>query len=203
MRLDAQLDGLAQEREPGVLLQRAGEQPGLGEHLEAVADPDDRTAGGRELGDRVHHRREPGDRAGAQVVAVREPAGHDDRVDAAHGRVAVPEHLGLAAELLDRPHDVELAVRAGEQHDADPRAHAQRAHAARDRDRVRSITGLASSRWHISSTCVACGVGDRRVDARGGWSCAIETSLDVVVAERGERALHGRALRVEHAREGA
>ena len=35
---------------PGVLLQRAGQQPGLGEHLEAVADADDRPAGGRELG---------------------------------------------------------------------------------------------------------------------------------------------------------
>ena len=33
------------------------------------------------LGDRGHHRREARDRAGAQIVAVRESAGHHDRVD--------------------------------------------------------------------------------------------------------------------------
>ena len=37
---------------PDVLLQRAGQQPGLGEHLEAVADADDRTTGRREVGRR-------------------------------------------------------------------------------------------------------------------------------------------------------
>ena len=41
--LDRELDGLAQEREPGVLLQRAREQAGFGEHLEPVADADDGT----------------------------------------------------------------------------------------------------------------------------------------------------------------
>ena len=74
---------------PAFFCSAPGSRPGLGEHLEAVADPDDGAAGGRVLGDRVHHRREPGDRAGAQVVAVREPAGHDDRVDAAR-RVRSP-----------------------------------------------------------------------------------------------------------------
>ena len=38
-----------------------------------------------ELGDRRHDRREPGDRAGAQVVAVREAAGQDHDVGAARG----------------------------------------------------------------------------------------------------------------------
>ena len=73
-----------------------------------------------ELGDRVHHRREAGDRAGAQVVAVGEAAGHDDRVDAADRRVAVPAaSRPRAPSVLDRPLHVELAVGAGEQHDAD------------------------------------------------------------------------------------
>ena len=81
--LDADLDGLAQELQARVLLQRARQQMRFGEHLEAVADADDRTAGRREFGDRVHHRREARDRARAQVVAVGEAAGHDDRVDAA------------------------------------------------------------------------------------------------------------------------
>ena len=54
--LDPQRGGLAQEREAGVLLERAREEPGLGEHLEAVADPDDRAARGGELADRGHDR---------------------------------------------------------------------------------------------------------------------------------------------------
>ena len=111
--LDPEVDRSAEELEARVLLERARQQPGLAEHLEAVADADDRTAGAGVLGDRVHHRREPGDRAGAQVVAVGEPAGHDHRVDAAHGGVGVEQQLGLAAERLDRVQDVELAVRPG------------------------------------------------------------------------------------------
>ena len=46
-----------------------------------------------ELGDRLHHRREARDRAGAQVVAVGEAAGDDDRVDALQVAVLVPEQL--------------------------------------------------------------------------------------------------------------
>ena len=122
-RLDPQIGRLAQEREPGVLLQRAGQEPRFREHLEAVADPDDRAATSRELADRGHHRREAGDRAGAEIVAVREPAGHDDGVDSAHGRVAVPQDRRLGTEPLDRPHDIELAVGAGKLDDADPDAH--------------------------------------------------------------------------------
>ena len=108
---------------PAVLLQRTGQQTGLGQHLEAVADADHRTAVGGELADRVHDRREAGDGTGPQVVAVGEPAGDDHRVDAADGGVAVPEELGLAAERRDRLDDVELAVRAGEEDDADAWRH--------------------------------------------------------------------------------
>ena len=126
MRLDPQLDGLAQEREPGVLLQRAREQPGLGEHLEAVADADDRAAGRGELGDRVHHRREPGDRAGAQVVAVGEAAGHDHRVDAAHGRVGVAERARPRRRAASTAYATSSSQFVpGNTHDADARAHAR------------------------------------------------------------------------------
>ena len=40
---------------------------------------------------RLHHRREARDRADAQVVAVGEPAGDDDGVDAVEVAVGVPE----------------------------------------------------------------------------------------------------------------
>ena len=73
--------GRAQELEAAVLLQRAGQQAGLGEDLEAVADADDRAAVRRELRHRAHHRGEPGDGAGAEVVAMGEAAGDDDRVE--------------------------------------------------------------------------------------------------------------------------
>ena len=74
-------------------------------------------------GDRVHHRGEARDGARAQVVAVGEAAGHDDRVDAARRVVAVPQDGASTAERLDGPDDVLLAVRAGEQDDADSRTH--------------------------------------------------------------------------------
>ena len=81
--LDEDVDLAAHEAQRGVGQQRAGQQAGLAQHLEAVADAEHRTALGGEPRDRVHHRREAGDRAGAQVVAVGEAAGHDHGVDAA------------------------------------------------------------------------------------------------------------------------
>ena len=66
----------------GVAHQRAGQHPGLGEHLEAVADADHRNAAARRLLDRLHDRRAGRHRAGAEVVAVGEAAGNADEVDA-------------------------------------------------------------------------------------------------------------------------
>ena len=45
VEVDPEPHGLAQEAQPAVLLQRAGQQPGFGQHLEAVADADHRPAG--------------------------------------------------------------------------------------------------------------------------------------------------------------
>ena len=42
-------DRAADEAEPGVAHQRAGQQPGLGQHLEAVADADHRHAASRRV----------------------------------------------------------------------------------------------------------------------------------------------------------
>ena len=90
---------------------------GFGQHLEAVADADDGAAGGRNRAT-ASITGEACDRARAQVVAVREPARDDDRVGPARLGLGVPEHPGRPAELLDRPRDIELAVRAREQDDA-------------------------------------------------------------------------------------
>ena len=166
-RLDAQLDRLAQELQArrSSAARRAAAAPRMST-WKPLQMPTTGTARGRELADRVHHRREPGDRAGAQVVAVREPAGDDDRVDALRScRRRASSSSAVAAELLDRALHVELAVRAREQHDADA------ARVTRSTTSYASITGLASRRSHISSTCARArfGVGARR--RRAGSSC--------------------------------
>ena len=71
-----------------------------------------------ELDHRLHHRREPGDRAGAQIVAVGEAAGDDDRVDALQVTVAVPEQLGVA-DPLSGEQRVDVVTGAGEADDAE------------------------------------------------------------------------------------
>ena len=118
--LDAQVDVAADELEADVADQRARQQVGLGEDLEAVADAHDQSAVGREVGDRRHDGTETGDRAAAQVVAVGEPAGDDDGLDAAQVGVFVPEpHRFGAGEGGDGVPGVVVGVDAREDADAD------------------------------------------------------------------------------------
>ena len=58
--------------------------------------PEHEAALARELRDLLHHRREPRDRAGAQIVAVGEAAGDDHRVDALEVTVGVPQQHRVA-----------------------------------------------------------------------------------------------------------
>ena len=88
----------ADERERRVRPQDAREETCLAEDLEPVADPEHGAALVGELGDGVHRRREAGDRARAEVVAVREAAGEDDGVDPRELGLGVPDELGLGAE---------------------------------------------------------------------------------------------------------
>ena len=75
------------------------------------------------------------DRARPQVVAVREAAGHDHRVDALQVGVGVPEHHRLGAHQLDRARGIAVVAGAREGDDADPFAHAA---APRDGSRPRT-----------------------------------------------------------------
>ena len=105
-----QLGLAADEAQLGVAQQRPGQQPRLAEDLEAVADPQHRPARGGELRHRLHRRREAGDRAGPQVVAVGEAAGEHYCIDVVQGRVGVPERDRLTAcgiEVRDTPAGVE------------------------------------------------------------------------------------------------
>ena len=112
-----QVDLAADEAQVLVEQQGAGEQARLAEDLEAVADAEHRAARGGELGDRLHRRREAGDRAGPQVVAVGEAAGDDDRVDAAEVALFVPDQPRLAEQRAG-VQGVPLVAGTGELEDA-------------------------------------------------------------------------------------
>ena len=126
----AQADVAADEAEVLVAHQRAGQQPRLGEHLEAVADAEDQAAVRGVAADRLHHRRELRERAGAEVVAVCEAARDDHAVGAVQVGLLVPEELRLFAEdVLGDVQRVVVAVRAGK--DDDREFHVQCTTAAR------------------------------------------------------------------------
>ena len=78
--------------------------------MEAVADTEHRATVIGERDDRLHDRRELGDRADAQIVAVGEAARDDDRVDPLEVGVA-----GVASVRQGKVFDIELA-------DGDPTA---------------------------------------------------------------------------------
>src|SRR3954470_18020173 len=109
----------AAEAQVVVAEQRAGQQPRLAQHLEAVADPEHEAALAREGDHRLHDRREARDRPDAQVVAVREAARDDDALDPAEVRVGVPEEHRLA-HALGGELRVDLVARAGEADDSRP-----------------------------------------------------------------------------------
>jgi hypothetical protein len=99
--------------------QRARQQARLAEHLEAVADAEHRQAPAGALDDVLHQRRAGGDGAGAQVVAVGETAGEDDRVDVLQVVVGVPERDRLAAGQSHGPRRIDVVQRSREGDDPD------------------------------------------------------------------------------------
>ena len=108
---DAQMDLFADVLEAGVAHERAGEQAGLGEDLEAVADAENEAAVAGEALDGLHDGREAGNGAGAQVVAVGESAGDEDGVDAAEVFGIVPEKAdGLLGDFGDHVIGIVVAV---------------------------------------------------------------------------------------------
>ena len=191
--LDPQPDVAADELEVAVPAQHVREQPGLAEDLEAVADPEHGTARGRELAHGVEHRREAGDRAAAQVVAVREAARQHDRVRLARQLLLrVPDELRIGAERSERPGGVPVVVRAREDEHGDARPDA---HGSATSISKLSISGFASSSWHIRSTWAFASCGDGSVDLE------VDEPADARASDReaelAQRPLHRLALRVE------
>jgi hypothetical protein len=93
----------------------ARQQPRLEEHLEAVADPEDRTTSRRKLRDLLHDGREPRNRPCPQVVAMCEPTGQDHHVCATEAPVLVPNEFSVLAENVPgHVIGVVVAIRPGE-----------------------------------------------------------------------------------------
>src|SRR6185437_1154227 len=119
-RLHAKPYQLTHELEAGVAEQCPGQQSGLAGDLESVADGEHGPTAIGERDDVLHHWTEPGDRAGAQIVAVAESPGQDDHVRLLQVVVLVPEKRRLFAESVDDGAvGVVVAIGAGERDDAE------------------------------------------------------------------------------------
>src|SRR2546428_10229863 len=102
--------------------ERAGQESGLAEDLEAIAAPEDRAALRCETAELLRPGRELRDRAGAKVVAIAEAARHDRGVEPAQVRVLVPLDLRLDTRYeRERVREVALAPRAGVAENRDAR----------------------------------------------------------------------------------
>ena len=118
--LDLDMNVLADKRQRLIPKHGAGEQPRFEQDLEAVADAEDHATLRRECLDRPHHRRKSGDGAGAKIIAIGEPAGQDDRIEAGQRSFLMPDWDRFLAE--DAGNDVDavvIAVGAGENDDAE------------------------------------------------------------------------------------
>ena len=99
--------------------ERAGQQVRLAQDLEAVADAQDGQASSGFAHDLAHDGSSRRDRAAAQVVAVGEAAGDDDRVDAVQVGVLMPQGHRLRARDFHRAGGIAIVKGAGEGDDSD------------------------------------------------------------------------------------
>src|SRR5690606_31723631 len=127
--------------------ERSGQEVRFAQDLEPVADPEHRHTATGSVRDRGHHRGESGNRAAAQIVAVRETAGQDDGVDSVQLVISVPQGDRLSPGVAHRPSSVPIVERAGEGDDTYPHEASSATFTANS-----SIIGLASSRSAISWT---------------------------------------------------
>ena len=110
----------ADELQAAIADQRAGQQAGFHQNLEAVADAEHQSAIGGELADGLHDGRELGDGAAAQIIAVGEAAGENDGIDIAERGRIVPDKLRLLPEIVgDRVERIVIAIAAGKNNDAE------------------------------------------------------------------------------------
>jgi hypothetical protein len=117
--LNAHLYRFADVLQPDIPHQCSRQQAGLAQDLEAITDSDHQSAAFGEFLNRLHHGRELGYGAGAQVVAISKPAGDDDRVAVLQIMRIMPQECDrLPGHILDRPVRIMVTVGAGENDDA-------------------------------------------------------------------------------------
>ena len=169
-----------------------GQQAGLGQDLEAVADADHRAAGAGEGRHRLHHRREAGQGARAQVVAVGEAAREHDGVDRAELRVTVPEQRRPAPPAASAACTTSCSQLVPGKTTTPMRGATQIASSS---SRLCSITGLASRRSASSVAVVRAAPSSGGVDLEAEGPAGPDVG-DAVEAERGQRPLDRGALGV-------
>src|SRR6202022_2605354 len=101
--------------------QRARQLARLLQDLKAVANTQHQAAAVREVGDRLHHGREAGNSAAAQVVAIREAAGKDDQLQAVDTLLPMIDVAhGFLEDIEKRVGTIPVTPRAGEDYDSRP-----------------------------------------------------------------------------------
>src|SRR2546430_14182069 len=126
--------------------ERAGKQAGFLQDLKPIADTQHQPAPIRKVGNCLHHRREPRNRAAAQVVTVGKPARQDDQFQIVESTLAMVDVAHRLAE--DLPDCMETdPVTPGARKDDDSRPQA-----GCTSMRKSSITALARSCCAIAST---------------------------------------------------
>src|SRR5262249_10706130 len=118
-------ESLVSADEPAMVVahQRTGQQVRFAQHLESVAYPEhgQPIPSGGDHG--LHDRRVPRDRAAPQVVAIRESARKDYRVDVGQNRVGVPQRHRVTTGDPYGTLGVAVVEAARECHDTDTRGH--------------------------------------------------------------------------------
>ena len=113
--LNAQAHEPADELERFVPQERAGEETGFGEDLEAVADADHELSPLGLFSHGIHHGRESRNRSRPQVVAVAEPAGENEAVELRDVPLFVPDEFRVFLKnVLQDPVTIIIAIRTGE-----------------------------------------------------------------------------------------
>src|SRR5258708_26894733 len=174
--LDDEVGPLAAKLERGVSDESAWEQARLAQDLKPIADAPHQTAPVGELADLLHHRSEPGDRPGAQVVAVCKAARQDHAVAAFEVGVLVPQVGEVRAQyLVDHPAAVAVRPRAREY----DHSKLHRRPSLTMSKRKSSLTGVASGRRHMASTRsrASCSLDPSRLSSMYLPTRTSETSL--------------------------
>ncbi len=132
---------MADEFQPRVAHEHAGQKACLAENLETVADPEHQPAANSEIAHRVHDRRTRRDGAATQVITVGKSAGYHHEIGALGQRcLGMPHHRGfMARDEPQRARHIALAIDAGK--DENSGFH------------VKFGASLSSSRLSILSRC--------------------------------------------------